>query len=160
GLPGQSAQDRPVDLVLSPDGKTLAVETNYGVAVLPAGAEPGAKDDEDGAQFFPSAAGNIAGVAFSADGRRIYASALGDRAGRAPRPGDPLQLTSPGWPAEFPIVVDPATGIAAEGSVSVVDAETLRARAEIRTGRLPGLMALSPDGASLYVPNANDDTVS
>src|SRR5262245_38206694 len=37
GLPGQSGADRPVDLALSPDGKTLAVETNYGVAVMSAG---------------------------------------------------------------------------------------------------------------------------
>ena len=48
-------------------------------------AEPGAKDDEG--QFFPSAAGNIAGVAFSADGRRIYASAVGEHAVRVLRLG-------------------------------------------------------------------------
>src|SRR5438477_484941 len=45
GLPGQSGADRPVDLALSPDGQTLAVETNYGVAVLPTGGEAGAKED-------------------------------------------------------------------------------------------------------------------
>src|SRR4051812_47851445 len=39
GLPGQSRADRPVDLALSPDGQTLAVETNYGIAVMPAGEE-------------------------------------------------------------------------------------------------------------------------
>src|SRR5437763_4719202 len=76
GLPGQNAEDRPVDLALSPDGTTLAVETNYGVAIIAGGGE---------AQFFPCTEGNIAGVAFSADGKRIYASALGDRAVRVLR---------------------------------------------------------------------------
>src|SRR5262249_30898816 len=80
GLPGQSGQDRPVDLALSPDGRTLAIETNFGTALLPANAG-------EAGQFFPSAPGNIAGVPYSADGKRLYASMLADSAVRVLRRG-------------------------------------------------------------------------
>jgi len=57
-------------------------------------------------------------------------------------------------------VVDPATGIASTGTVSVIDLNTRTVQEEIVVGLHPCGMALSPDGARLYVANANSDTVS
>ena len=53
-----------------------------------------------------------------------------------------------------------ARGIARAGSVSVIDIQTRRVVATIPTGRHPEAMATSPDGNSLYVLNANDDSIT
>jgi len=86
---------------------------------------------------------------------------LGDKAyvsnwgGRRPREGDVTGPTS-GSRA----VVDPKTGIASTGSISVVDLEARKVIKEIETGLHPSGMAFSPDSRRLYVANANSDTVS
>ena len=51
-------------------------------------------------------------------------------------------------------------GIARPGSVSAIDLQTRRAVATIPAGRHPEAMATSPDGKSLYVLNANDDSIT
>ncbi len=84
----------------------------------------------------------------------------GDRAwvtnwgGRRPQPGD---LTGPTSGSEA--VID-ETGIAASGTVSVIDLRSHAVLAEIPVGLHPSGMTLSPDGTRLYVANANSDTVS
>jgi YVTN family beta-propeller protein len=84
------------------------------------------------------------------DGRHVYVSNWG---GRRPGPGD----TTDG---NFPVVVDPRTGIASTGSVSVVDTVTRTVVAEIPVGLHPSAMTLDPATNSLYVANAHSDTVS
>ncbi|MBM3214062.1 hypothetical protein FJZ36_04025 [Candidatus Poribacteria bacterium] len=86
---------------------------------------------------------------------------LGDKAyvtnwgGRRPQEGDVTGPTS-GSRA----VVDPETGIASTGTVTVLDLTARTATSEIAVGLHPCGMALSPDGSRLYVANANSHTVS
>ena len=74
--------------------------------------------------------------------------------GRHPTAAEP-QADSSGTPA----LVD-ARGVAASGTVSVVDLETGQAMAQIPTGLHPCDLELSADQRTLYVANANSDTVS
>lgn len=77
-------------------------------------------------------------------------------AGRRPDP------KSPSGPAGSGVVVriDPRTGAAAEGSVSVLDLTTGTVSREILTGKHASAMALSPDHKHLAVANAAADFVS
>ena len=58
------------------------------------------------------------------------------------------------------VVVDPKTGIASSGTVSVIDLNSQSVVSEIPVGLLPCNMVLSADGSLLYVANANSDVVS
>ena len=84
------------------------------------------------------------------DGAKVYVSNWG---GRRPQAGDATDGT-------IPVVVDPETGIANNGTVSVLDARSRMVMRHIEVGLHPSGMALSPDGNRLYVANANSDTVS
>ncbi|MHB2017506.1 MAG: alkaline phosphatase family protein [Candidatus Xenobia bacterium] len=92
------------------------------------------------------------GVALSADGTRLYVS---NWAGRRPRPGDPTSASSGSQ-----IVVNPDTGVACSGSVSVIDASTFKPKAEIPVGLHPTALVLHPTRPLLYVADANSDDVS
>ena len=85
-------------------------------------------------------------------GTKAYVSNWG---GRRPEPSD---VTGPTSASQ--VVVDPETGIASSGTVSVVDLGARRAVREIPVGLHPSGMTLSPNGVHLYVANANSDTVS
>lgn len=85
-------------------------------------------------------------------GNKAYVTNWG---GRKPNAGD---VTGPTSGSEA--VVDPETGIASSGTVSVVDITSLQVIAEIETGLHPAGMVLSPDESLLYVANANSDFVS
>ena len=74
--------------------------------------------------------------------------------GRRPTPDD---ITGPSSGSQ--VVTTPA-GIASTGTVSVLDLEARRTSQEIEVDLHPCGMALSPDGATLYVANANSDTIS
>lgn len=58
------------------------------------------------------------------------------------------------------ILVDPKTGIASNGAVSVIDLEKNVQTAIVEVGLHPSGMALSPDHGKLYVACANSDTVA
>jgi YVTN family beta-propeller protein len=58
------------------------------------------------------------------------------------------------------VVVDPKTGIASSGTVSVINLKTRKVIKEIKVLLHPSGMALHPDGSKLYVANANSDVVS
>src|SRR5262249_20905150 len=75
-------------------------------------------------------------------------------AGRAPRARDATAKS-----AGTPVVVD-ERGVAASGTVSVVDRRAGREVAQIEVGLHPSGLVLSPDRSRLYVANANSDTVS
>ncbi len=91
------------------------------------------------------------GVVLSPDRSRAYVS---DWGGRVPAPGDST-LNSAG----SQVVVD-ARGIAASGAASIVDLTQNLEVAEIPTGLHPSDVTLSQDGSTLYVANANSDTVT
>jgi len=59
-----------------------------------------------------------------------------------------------------PIRVDPVTGAASSGSVSVVDIAKRRVVADIDVGLHPSALISSPDGSHVYVANSSSDTVS
>lgn len=90
-------------------------------------------------------------VVLSPDGATAYVSNWG---GRRPLADD---LTAPSSGTD--VVVD-ERGIAASGTVSVVDLGKRVTVAEIAVGLHPSDMALTRDGSRLYVANANSDTVT
>ena len=90
-------------------------------------------------------------VVLSADGNTAYVS---DWGGRFPTSSD---LTAPS--AGTPVVID-RRGVAASGVVSFVNLLTGVETAQTATGLHPCDLELSPDGQTLYVANANSDTVS
>ncbi|MEW6073223.1 MAG: bifunctional YncE family protein/alkaline phosphatase family protein [Planctomycetota bacterium] len=75
--------------------------------------------------------------------------------GRRPRLGD---LTGPAGRGTL-VRVDPATHVAREGSVSVIDLAS-GAAIEVLTGRHAADLAVSPDGRYVVCANAADDTLS
>src|SRR5262245_49199933 len=84
------------------------------------------------------------------DGGKVYVSNWG---GRLPQAGDATDGANP-------VVVDPATGIANNGTISVYDTATATIAKTITVGLHPSAMAFSPDGSRLYVANANSDSIS
>jgi autotransporter-associated beta strand protein/YVTN family beta-propeller protein len=90
-------------------------------------------------------------VALSPNGRIAYVS---DWGGRFPTNGD-LTATSAGTA----VVVD-SRGVGASGTVSFVDLGMGTQTAQVTTGLHPSDLALSADGKTLYVANANSDTVT
>jgi YVTN family beta-propeller protein len=89
-------------------------------------------------------------TAATKDGRKVYVSNWG---GRLPQPGDATDGSNP-------VVVDPATGIANNGTVSVYDTVAQTIAKTIEVGLHPSALALSPDSGRLYVANANSDSIS
>ncbi len=94
----------------------------------------------------------IAPYSVVVNGNKAYVSNWG---GRKPMPGE---FTGPTSGSEA--IVDPETGIASSGTVSVIDLTTRKVITEIETGLHPSGMALSPDKSRLFVANANSDFVS
>jgi YVTN family beta-propeller protein/autotransporter-associated beta strand protein len=90
-------------------------------------------------------------VALSPDGNTAY---VADWGGRFPVGGD-LTAASAGTQ----VVVD-SRGVAASGVVSFVNLSTALETAQVAAGLHPSDVALSSDGNTLYVANANSDTVS
>ena len=84
--------------------------------------------------------------------QKAYVSNWG---GRQPESVDPTYTTS-----GSEIVIDPNTGIASSGSVSVIDLKSNRQIKSIEVGLHPGAMVLSPDKSRLFVACANSDIVS
>jgi YVTN family beta-propeller protein len=85
-------------------------------------------------------------------GTKAYVTNLG---GRRVKDGD---TTGPSSGSR--VVVDPNTGIASSGTVSVLDLGRMEVIAEIDVQLQPTGMAVAPDGALLYVANANSDRIS
>ncbi len=90
-------------------------------------------------------------VALSPDGTMAYVS---DWGGRHPVAGD---LT--GNATDTAVVVD-NRGVGASGVVSFVDLTQNQEVAQVPTGLHPSDLELTPDGGTLYVANANSDTVT
>ena len=87
-----------------------------------------------------------------AGGSKAYVSNWG---GRRPREGESTYNTSGSQ-----VLVDEKTGIANNGSVSVVDLQTGASIKDIEVGLHPSGMVLSPDGSRLFVACANSDVLS
>ncbi|MEJ7736663.1 MAG: bifunctional YncE family protein/alkaline phosphatase family protein [Chitinophagaceae bacterium] len=94
----------------------------------------------------------IAPYAVILTGSKAYVTNWG---GRLPVKGDKTALS-----AGTPVVIDPQTGIASSGTVTVIDLNNRRAIKEINVHLHPSGMVLQPDGSRLYVANANSDLIS
>jgi YVTN family beta-propeller protein len=90
-------------------------------------------------------------VVLSGDGRTAWVSNWG---GRHPKPGE---RTAPS--SGTSTLVD-ERGVAASGTVSLVDLRSRREISQVKTGLHPSDLELSRDGRTLYVANANSDTIS
>jgi YVTN family beta-propeller protein len=75
--------------------------------------------------------------------------------GRRPHPGESVYNTS-----GSKVLVDPKTGIANNGSISVLDLKQNKNRKDITVGLHPSGMALSPDRTRLFVACANSDLIT
>src|SRR5262249_41254472 len=91
-------------------------------------------------------------VVLSPNGSTAYVS---DWGGRAPTNGEPTATS-----AGSAVVID-NRGVAASGAVSFVSLAGNGAEiAQVATGLHPSDLELSADGSTLYVANANSDTVT
>ncbi len=132
-------------IALSPDGKTayvcLSRNNSLGVVDLEAGKL--VKEIPVGVAPYD--------VVLSASGDKAYVSNWG---GRHPKPGERT-----GESSGTKELVD-ERDIVCSGTVSVVDLRRGCEITEVETELHPSGMALSADGRTLYVANANSDTVS
>src|SRR5262249_106974 len=81
----------------------------------------------------------------SKDGLKVYVSNWG---GRLPQAGDATDGSNP-------VVVDPATGIANNGTISVYDTSAQTIPKTYDGGLHPPALGSTPEASRLYVPNAN-----
>jgi YVTN family beta-propeller protein len=138
-------EEIPSGLALSADGRRLYVCGNLSNRLLEIDAETGAA----GRTFEVGVAPYEVVLA----GDKAYVSNWG---GRRPGPGD---VTGPAGRGTE-VRVDPATGIAHEGSVSVVDLAGKAPTKEIVVQRHSSALALSPDGRYVVCANAASDNLS
>jgi YVTN family beta-propeller protein len=135
----------PCGIALSPDEKTayvcLSINNTIGIVDL----ETYKMTGEIPVGVAPFA------VVLSPDGKTAYVSNWGGRRAKA---GDKTAQS-----AGTATVID-ARGIAASGTVGIIDLSAKKQVTEIAVGLHPAAMAMTKDGATLYVANANSDTVS
>lgn len=135
----------PCGLAIGPGGRQALVALSRSNQVMPVNLESGRAG-------VPLPAGTAPyGIVLAAGGRIAYVSNWG---GRRPRDGERTMLSS-----GTPVLVD-ETSHPASGTVMKLDLETGRVLAETETGLHPAQLLLSPGGESLFVANANSDTVT
>jgi len=143
--PGGNGNPAPAGLALSPDEQTIYVclsrNNSLGMVDLKSGKL--VKEVPVGVAPFD--------VVLVAEGKQAFVSNWG---GRQPRAGEKTAKSS-GTDA----LVD-ERGVGSSGTVSVVDFQPGKEVAQIVTGLHPSDLELSADQRTLYVANANSDTVS
>jgi YVTN family beta-propeller protein len=139
------AEEIPAGLALSPDGRKLYVCANLSNRLLE--LDPGT-----GVVLRAFATG-VAPYNVVLAGGKAYVSNWG---GRRPGPGDATGPAGRGTEVR----IDPATGIASDGSVSVIDLASGDAAADIPVHLHASALALSPDGRYLVCANAASDNLS
>jgi YVTN family beta-propeller protein len=146
-LPGPRGSGNPV-----PAGIALSADERTAYVCLSRNNSLGIVDLVAGKLVWQAAVGVAPyDVALFADGKKAFVSNWG---GRHPREGERTAKSS-GTDA----LVD-ERGVTASGTVSIVDLEQNREVTQIVTGLHPSDLELSADQRTLYVANANSDTVS
>jgi YVTN family beta-propeller protein len=135
----------PAGIAFSGDGKTayVALSRNNSLAIIDAETKKLVREVPVGLAPFAVAVHPKTGSVF-----------VINRAGA--RPSQPQSL-APSSGTQVP--TDPQTGSVLEGTVTVLDPETLTAR-EVKVGRAPAALALSPDAKTLMVANGHSDSLS
>ncbi|MFZ4574678.1 MAG: bifunctional YncE family protein/alkaline phosphatase family protein [Phycisphaerales bacterium] len=134
----------PCGIAISPDGATAAVclSRNNSLGMVDLGAGTTTEIPVGVAPF---------DVLLSADGKTAFVSLWG---GEQPPEGTP---TAPS--AGTPVAID-ARGVATSGGVGIVDVASRTMTKFIATGLSTSGLALSADGARLFVANSNSDRVT
>lgn len=136
----------------APGGLTLSVDEKTVYVCLSRNNSLGILDLESGKLLRQIPVGVAPyDVVLFADGKKAFVSNWG---GRHPREGEKTAKSS-----GTDTLVD-ERGVAASGTVSVVDLESGAELTQIVTGLHPSDLELSADRRTLYVANANSDTVS
>ncbi len=134
----------PTGVALSDDGKTVFVALSRNNAVA-------AVDTATRAIRYTVPVG-AAPFAVVTAGDKLYVSNMGG--------AQPAHTDTSADSGGTRIRVDPRTGIAEPGSVSVIDLASRRETKQIAVGAHPTAMALSRDGAQLFVTNADGDSIA
>jgi len=162
---GQSLEfgGRPVDLVLSPDGKTLYVKDNRGLVVIDA-----ATWQIEQELRFISGGSSVHGIVMTRDGSRIYATAAQDAiwearvtSGGKLELGQKLSLPGPGGegspaPAGLTLSPDEETAyvcLSRNNSLGVVSIDSAKLVQEIPVGVAPYDVVLTGNGKKAFVSN-------
>lgn len=135
-------KDQPVDVAISPDGKTALVVQRSANVVIQLAID-GTKVTKTGIEI-PSGRQTY-GVVFSPDGNFAYNTNLG---GSLPKEGEaplPMGRPAPGSPPRMP----------RQGTVSVIDLRTNKLVNSIEVGTTPENLALSADGKYLALTIGN-----
>jgi len=142
---GGSGYSNPCGVALSPDQKTafVCLSLKNSVAVIDLESFKRVREIEVGVAPYD--------IVVSPDGQWAYVSNWGGR-----RPGA-MDRTADSYGT--PVLVD-KRGAALNGTISVIDLKQNREIQEITSGLHPSGLALSDDGHTLYVANANSDTIS
>jgi YVTN family beta-propeller protein len=143
--PDNKSPSHATGLALTRDGKRAYVCLSRNNSVGVVDLEKGALAEQVAVGVAPY------GLVLSADEKTAFVSNWG---GRRPNAGERVAMSS-----GTPVLVD-ARGVASSGTVARVDLSAGRMRREVETGLHPAGLALSADGKSLYVANANSDTVT
>jgi YVTN family beta-propeller protein len=138
-------EEIPAGLAVSADGRTLYVCGNLSNRVF--------EVDAAGGRVLRTFEVGVAPYDVVLTGGKAYVSNWG---GPRPRPGE---LTGPAGRGTE-VKVDTVRHIASEGSVTVIDLATGRARGEVTTGLHASALAVSPDGRYVVCANAGSDTLS
>lgn len=141
-LPGE--EPYPCGIALTPDGSHALVCLSRANTLALVDLVSGATETQIPVGVAPYE------VVVTPDGRTAFVSNLG---GRHPRAGEPSANSS-----GTPIVVD-ERGIGASGTVTRVDLEARAASGELECGPHPTALALSADGARLFVAATSSDAV-
>ena len=135
----------PAGVAVSPDGRLLYVALNLSNRL--------GEFEASGGRLLRLFDVGVAPYDVVLAGDKAYVSNWG---GRRPRPGDAVGPAGQGTTVR----VDPASGIANDGSVSVIDLRAGRTVAEIPTGLHASALALAPGGRYIVCANAASDTLS
>ncbi len=139
------ANSIPAGLVFDPSGSSFYVALNHTNAV--------ARVDLSSGSIAATVTVGVAplGLAITPEGKRLFVTNSGGT--------QPNSSTLSALSGGYPVTVD-SDGIANGGSVTAINLSSFQAEAEITVGRHPGGLAISPDGLSVAIANANDDSVS
>ena len=141
----QREEEIPAGLAVSPDGARLYVALNLSNRL--------AELDPATGKILRTFDVGVAPYDVALVGGKAYVSNWG---GRRPRPGDP---TGPAGKGTL-VKIDPATSVANEGSVTVIDLDAGKTAAEIVVQLHASALAVSPDARYVVCANAASDTLS